>query len=415
MAFIAIFSSVNWVWTAGYRTLHRKFIDMAHPRVCLITLDGVGIGPAPDSAAYGDEGADTLGHILEKSAGIEIPNLLGLGIAKLLNGNSFSGPAPSGAYGKMIQRSAGKDSMTGHWEIAGIFTDTPFPVFSEGFPPEIIAEFERRSGVRCLGNIAASGTEIIKELGPQSREAGRPIVYTSTDSVFQVAAHTDVIPVEELYRICMAARELLHGPWAVGRVIARPFTGSPGNYVRTDKRRDFALPPPGRTMLDSVRDSGLEVVGIGKIEDLFAGRGLTRSVHTHDDADGVRVVIEELRRDFPGLIFANLVDFDMKYGHRRDIPGFAGALERFDSLLPAILGSMNLADTLIITADHGNDPAHDGTDHTREQVPLIAIGRGIAPGCNLGTRSTFADIAETLADLLDAPSVGDGRSFAFRR
>jgi phosphopentomutase len=387
---------------------------MAHPRVCLITLDGVGIGPAPDSAAYGDEGADTLGHILERSAGIAIPNLLDLGIARMLNRNSAADFVPSGAYGKMVQRSAGKDSITGHWEIAGIVTETPFPVFTGGFPPELIVEFERRAGVRCLGNVAASGTEIIRELGLKSRETGSPIVYTSTDSVFQIAAHTDVIPVEELYRICLAARDILQGPWAVGRVIARPFTGSPGNYVRTDERRDFALPPPGRSILDSVRDSGREVVGIGKIEDLFAGRGLTRSVHTHDDEDGVRVVIEELGRDYSGLIFANLVDFDMKYGHRRDIPGFAGALETFDRLLPAILCSMRGTDSLIITADHGNDPAHHGTDHTREQVPLLAVGRGFAPGRDLGMRSTFADVAATVADLLDVPSVGEGRSFAGR-
>jgi phosphopentomutase len=385
---------------------------MVYPRVCLITLDGVGIGAAPDSAAYGDEGADTLGHIFERSAGIEIPNLLGLGLAKLLNGRILRDFGPIGAYGKMVERSAGKDSMTGHWEIAGIFTEKPFPVFSGGFPREIIAELEQRAGVCCIGNIPASGTEIIKELGRESRETGRPIVYTSTDSVFQVAAHTEAIPVEELYRICRTAREILQGPWGVGRVIARPFSGGPDTYVRTDERKDFALPPPGKTLLDSVQDSGREVVGIGKIEDLFAGRGLTRSVHTHDDGDGVRVVVEELRRNNSGLIFANLVDFDMKYGHRRDIAGFAGALERFDRLLPSVLDAMSRDDTLIITADHGNDPAHHGTDHTREQVPLLAVGRGFSPGCNLGTRSTFADISATVADLLDVPSVGEGRSFA---
>ncbi len=390
-------------------------MKMAHPRICLITLDGVGIGAAPDSAAYGDEGANTLGHILDKSVGIAIPNLLSLGLGKLLKLNSFADSAPLGAYGRMVEKSAGKDTMTGHWEIAGIFTELPLPVFPGGFPPELIEEFERRAGVRCLGNIAASGTEIIENLGPESRARGMPIVYTSADSVFQVAAHTDVIALEALYRICRTAREVLQGPWAVGRVIARPFTGSPGNYVRTDERRDFSLPPPGRTILDSIRDSGLEVVGIGKIEDIFAGRGLTRSVHTHDNQDGVRALLEALGLDFSGMIFINLVDFDMKYGHRRDIPGFAGALERFDRALPDIRGSLSGADTLIITADHGNDPTHHGTDHTREQVPLLALGRGFASACNLGTRSTFADVAATVAELLGVSSVGEGRSFVCRR
>jgi phosphopentomutase len=242
-----------------------------------------------------------------------------------------------------------------------------------------------------------------------------PIVYTSADSVFQIAAHTDVIAIDELYRICQTARDLLTGPFSVGRVIARPFTGNPGEYVRTDQRRDFSLSPPEKTILDSVRDSGREVVGIGKIEDIFAGRGLTRSIHTHDDTDGVRVLLGELRREFSGIVFVNLVDFDMKYGHRRDIPGFARALENFDRLLPAIMDSMGSEDTMIITADHGNDPTWRGTDHTRELVPLLAFGRSIDSGSDLGTRSTFADIAASVADLLDTPSRGEGKSFIQRQ
>ncbi len=380
------------------------------PRVCLITLDGVGVGSAPDSAAYGDEGANTLGHVLRETKGIEIPNLLSLGLGKIAE--HYSDIVPFGAYGKMVEKSAGKDTMTGHWEIAGIVTETPFPVFPIGFPPDLIKEFEKSIGRRSLGNMAASGTEIIKEMGKESQTTGMPIVYTSADSVFQVAAHTDVIPIDELYRICEIARDLLKGPWAVGRVIARPFTGKPGEYVRTDQRRDFSLPPPNGTILDAVMNSGQEVVGVGKIEDIFAGRGITRSTHTRDDSDGVRVLLEELRRNFSGIVFVNLVDFDMKYGHRRDIAGFAAALENFDRLLPSIMKSMKDFDTLIITADHGNDPTYHGTDHTRELVPLLAYGHGISNGCNLGTRSTFADVAATIADLLSIPVIGNGESFA---
>lgn len=388
---------------------------MKKARICLITLDGAGIGPAPDAAAYGDEGANTLGHVLDGIDGIDIPNLLALGLGKLLGKSAYSDSVPTGTYGRMIEKSAGKDTMTGHWEIAGLITEKPFPVFPGGFPPELIREFERRAGVRCLGNYAASGTEIIKQLGAESRETGKPIVYTSADSVFQIAAHTDAVPVEELYRICLVARRLLSGPWAVGRVIARPFTGNPGNWVRTDRRRDFALPPHGRTILDSIRDSGLEVVGIGKIEDIFAGRGLTRSIHTHDDGDGLHVLIEEFSRDYSGLVFLNLVDFDMKYGHRRDVRGFASALERFDRALPAIIESLGDAGTLIVTADHGNDPTRRGTDHTREMVPVFAVGRGFRKGCDIGTRTSFADVAATVAELLSVPAVGPGLSFVVER
>lgn len=384
---------------------------MNDARVCLIILDGAGIGPAPDAGDYGDAEANTLGHVWEKAEKLEIPNLLALGLGKLLprSGAPFSA---LGAYGKMIEKSAGKDTTTGHWELAGLITQTPFPTFPHGFPPELIRRFEELAGVETLGNKAASGTAIIEELGPQHQSTGRPIIYTSADSVFQIAAHTDVLPLEELYRLCTVARKLLTGAWGVGRVIARPFIGSPGAYVRTDARRDFSLPPHGPTILDAVREAGGEVVGIGKIEDIFAGRGLTRSIHTHDNDDGMRVLLEELRKDFPGLIFANLVDFDMKFGHRRDIAGFARALEAFDRMLPAFYRSMSARDTLIITADHGNDPAHHGTDHTREIVPLLARGRGITTGENLGTRATFADVAATIADLLCLPRPETGEAFS---
>lgn len=384
---------------------------MNNSRVCLIILDGVGVGPAPDAAAYGDSGANTLAHIWEKMGGIEIANLLGLGLGALIPDQIPDPPRPRGAVGKMIEKSAGKDTTTGHWELAGIITDSPFPTFPDGFPPELIEKFERLAGVRCIGNKPASGTEIIAELGPVHQSTGMPIVYTSADSVFQIAAHTDVITIEELYDICRAAREVLSGPWAVARVIARPFTGKPGKYVRTDERRDYSLPPHARTILDILSESGREVVGIGKIEDIFAGCGITRSIHTHDNPDGVRSTIEELGRDFSGLIFVNLVDFDMKYGHRRDVEGFAKALEDFDRSLPAILGTMNQDDSLIITSDHGNDPTHHGTDHTREIVPLLGFGRGFAPGCGLGVRTTFADVAETIAKLLSTTSTGAGKPF----
>ncbi len=384
---------------------------MKGPRVCLIVIDGAGVGPAPDAADYGDAGANTLWHIWEKTPGLDIPNLLGLGIGSLLPELIPNAPAPKGAYGKMIEKSAGKDTTTGHWELAGLITEKPFPTFPGGFPGELIEKFERLTGRRCIGNKAASGTQIIEELGPLHRATGKPIVYTSADSVFQIAAHIETIPLEELYSLCLSAREVLSGPWSVSRVIARPFTGEPGSYVRTDQRRDYAIPPHGRTILDSAADSGLEVVGIGKIEDIFAGRGLTRSIHTHDNADGIRIVIEELNRDFSGLIFVNLVDFDMKYGHRRDVAGFAGALEEFDRALPAITASMGERDSLIITADHGNDPTHNGTDHTREIVPVLGLGRGFSPGCPLGTRTSFSDVAATIAGLLSIPPVGPGEPF----
>ncbi len=383
---------------------------MSNPRVCLIVLDGVGVGPAPDAAEYGDEGANTLGHIWEKTRGIKIPNLISLGAGVFLPGFSAHPPI-NGAYGAMVERSAGKDTTTGHWEIAGLVTSTPFPTFPGGFPSELIREFEKRAGRCCIGNKPASGTEIIRELGPEHQASGMPIVYTSADSVFQIAAHEDVIPVEHLYEICEIARSILKGPWAVGRVIARPFVGGPGNYVRTDRRRDFSLPPQGKTILDTISESGQEVVGIGKIEDIFAGRGLTRSIHTHDNVDGVRVLLEELGRDFPGLIFINLVDFDMKYGHRRDVPGFAKALEDFDRSLPDILDRLGPDDTLIITADHGNDPTHHGTDHTREIVPVFAAGNGFHAGCRLGMRSSFADIAATVARILSVNPPENGIPF----
>lgn len=385
---------------------------MNSARVCLIILDGAGIGPAPDSGDYGDSAANTLGHIWEKTGGMAIPHLLALGLRRLLPGQSADDSPPSGAYGKMVEKSAGKDTTTGHWELAGLVTETPFPTFPGGFPRELIRRFESLAGVEILGNRAASGTRIIEELGPEHQATGKPIIYTSADSVFQIAAHTEVVPVERLYELCVIARGMLTGSWGVGRVIARPFTGIPGGYVRTNERRDFSLPPHGRTILDTIRDEGGEVIGIGKIEDIFAGRGLTRSVHARDNEEGVRITLKELKRKSAGLIFVNLVDFDMRYGHRRDVTGFAGALEKFDGRLPALLEAMTGCDTLIITADHGNDPVHHGTDHTREMVPLLAVGRGIAAGTDLGIRTTFADVAATIAVLLAIPSPKRGTPFS---
>lgn len=378
-------------------------------RVCLIVLDGLGAGAADDAAEYGDAGSDTLGHLFESVPGMKIPHLLSLGIGAVLDRSVHGALA---AHGKMKELSRGKDTTSGHWEIAGLVTQRPFPVFPDGFPIELMRRFESAIGRPCLGNIAASGTRIIEDLGAEHRATGYPIVYTSADSVFQIAAHEEVIPVEDLYAMCRTARGILSGDWAVARVIARPFVGSPGRYVRTDRRRDFSLPPHGRTILDNIRDARMEVAGVGKIEDIFAGRGLTRSIHTHDNRDGVRATLEELQKPFSGLIFTNLVDFDTKFGHRRDAPGFARALEEFDGALPSIMKAMSPEDTLIITADHGNDPTFRGTDHTREQVPLLASGRGICPGEDLGVRKSFCDVAETIARLLGVPGTGEGCSFA---
>jgi len=345
--------------------------------------------------------------------GLTLPNLGSLGLGNLAD---IEGVAPvavaGGAYGRLTEVSAGKDTTTGHWELSGVILDSPFPVFPDGFPKELMTEYEARIGRGTLGNYPASGTEIIDELGKTHLRTGRPIVYTSADSVFQVAAHEEIIPVEDLYHMCQIARDLLTGEYAVGRVIARPFVGQPGHFKRTEHRKDFSLAPPADTILDMVKATGLEVMAVGKIEDIFAHRGLTMSNHTGNNMAGVDAIVEFLTLDNRGLIMANLVDFDALYGHRNNPRGYADALEAFDRRLPEIARNMTEHDLLLITADHGNDPTTPGTDHSRERVPLLVTGRPAARNINLGTRKTFADVAATIAELLGLPWNRPGTSFA---
>jgi phosphopentomutase len=394
----------------------------APTRAIVIVLDSVGIGALPDAAAYGDEGSDTLGHIASAiQLGVPTLRALGLGrVAALGPGPSdVEGPAPariapSGlptAVGRMAEASAGKDSVTGHWEMMGVVLDRPFPVFPNGFAEDLIGEFSRQTGRGVLGNKAASGTAIIDELGPEHMRTGNWIVYTSADSVFQIAAHEEVVPVPELYRACEVAYRLAGESLGVGRVIARPFVGGPGSFRRTANRRDFALPPAGETLLDRLRSSSRAVVAIGKIEDLFAGRGISTAFHTASDDEGMDRVLSQMASVPDGLIFANLVDFDTQYGHRNDIPGYAQNLERFDARLAELLPRLRDDDLLVVTADHGNDPATPSTDHSREYVPLIAAGGRVRDNTDLGTRPTFADLGQTLADLFGVAPLAHGTSF----
>ena len=384
---------------------------MRPDRVILIVLDGVGVGALPDAGAYGDQGSDTLGNIARQIP-LRLPTLRRLGLARVAPavGTAQPGP-PSGAFGRMAERSAGKDSVTGHWELMGLVLDHPFPVFPHGFPAPIISEFERRIGRGTLGNKAVSGTAIIMELGPEHLRTGYPIVYTSADSVFQIAAHEDVIPVPELYRFCEIAYELVARGMGVGRVIARPFTGAEGQFTRTANRKDFALTPFAPTLLDRLTEAGLPVVAIGKIEDLFAGRGITTAIHTVSDDDGMDRIENAMQSTRRGLIFANLVDFDSVHGHRNDTPGYAANLERFDVRLATLLQRIGPRDLLVITADHGNDPTTPSTDHSREHVPLFLVSPAVRPGVDLGLRSTFADLGQTLADLFRVAPLGHGVSF----
>jgi len=380
-------------------------------RVILIVLDSVGVGELPDAYRFGDEGSNTLGHVTEKT-GVELPNMGQLGLGNIIPLKSVpENPNAIGGYGKMAEKSAGKDTTTGHWEIAGLFIEKPFPTYPHGFPDEIIKEFEKRIGRKVLGNKPASGTEIIKELGEEHVKTGFPIVYTSADSVFQVAAHEDVIPPVELYRICEIAREILKGDHAVGRVIARPFTGSSGNFVRTENRRDFSLKPFEPTILDMLKEAGYEVFAIGKIEDIFAGQGITGKNHTTNNDEGITATIKAMDEVKDGLIFTNLVDFDMLYGHRNDVEGYAKALKNFDDRLPEIMEKLTKEDLLIITADHGCDPATESTDHSREYVPLLVYSPLMKHGVNLGVRSTYADIAATIAEIFEVGSTKHGTSF----
>ncbi|MCR4402356.1 MAG: phosphopentomutase [Firmicutes bacterium] len=388
-------------------------------RVILIVMDSVGIGALPDADEYGDAGSDTLRNTAKAVGGLDLPFLgrLGLGNIAETFGEPLAGvpavPDPLAAYGRMSEESAGKDTTTGHWEIAGIVLDRPFPVYPHGFPPEVIYAFERAIGTKVLGNKPASGTEIIRELGEEHMTTGFPIVYTSADSVFQVAAHEDVIPVERLYEMCRKARSILVGEHGVGRVIARPFEGTPGTFARTRRRKDFSIKPPRLTVLDHVKRAGMDVVGVGKIEDIFAFQGLTKSDHTANNEDTMRAVIRLARTRGRGLIFANCIDFDMLWGHRNDVRGYARALAELDRMMEELAGVLNEGDVLMITADHGCDPTTPSTDHSREYVPLLVYGSAIRPGAFLGTRGSFADLGRTVADLLGVPAEGiAGESFA---
>ncbi len=403
-------------------------------RVILIVLDSVGIGELPDAAAYGDEGSNTLGNIA-KQVPLQIPTLRSLGLGELVDlgvsqdvgsGSStlsFQNPGlPAsgadrtgfhirGAYGRMAEASPGKDSVTGHWEMMGIVLDRPFPTFPDGFPPALIQEFERRIGRGTLGNVVASGTEIIERLGPEHVRTGKPIVYTSADSVFQIAAHEDVVPIEELYRICEIAFDMVGRGMGVGRVIARPFVGAPGSFKRTSNRHDYALDPTSDTLLDVLTRDQTPIVSIGKVHDLFAGRGTGRALHTSSDAEGMDR-IEEAMRDTPeGLVFANIVDFDVLYGHRNDVAGYAANLERFDARLAHVLPALRETDLLVVSADHGNDPSTPSTDHSREYVPLLLTGARVAAGTDVGTRRTFADLGQTLAANFGVGPLPHGTSF----
>jgi phosphopentomutase len=380
-------------------------------RVMIIVLDSLGVGELPDASFYGDAGSNTLAHTAKAAGGLRLPVLGSFGLGCLTDVAGVPCTcSPVAAYGKMAERSRGKDTTTGHWEMTGIILEEAFPVYEDGFPPEVIRAFEEKTGRAVLGNIKASGTEIIAELGAEHVQTGRPIVYTSADSVFQVAAHEDVVPLEQLYAWCAAARELLQGRHAVGRVIARPFTGKAGDFRRTPNRKDYSLLPPGPTLLDKLKGAGQDVVGIGKIPDIFAGCGITAAIHTKSNDDGMAKLQEAMEQYTAGLIFTNLVDFDMVYGHRNDADGYARALERFDEQLPQVLSRMREEDILFVVADHGCDPTFPHTDHTREYVPLLAYGRQVRPG-SLGIRLSFSDLGATVAALLGLPPLGAGSDF----
>jgi phosphopentomutase len=381
-------------------------------RIFWIVLDSVGIGELPDAADYDDVGRSTLGHIAESRA-LQIPNLVRLGLANIAPLKHQSPEtAPLGAYGKGATHSPGKDTTTGHWEMAGVWLDQAFPVYKNGFPPELIQEFERQIGRKTIGNKPASGTEIIKELGEEHVRTGKLIVYTSGDSVFQIAAHEDIIPIAELYRMCEIARKLLVGPHRVGRVIARPFTGTPGNFVRTTRRHDYAVDPPKPMLMDVLAERKVRVFGIGKIHDIYNGRGVEEYVTTKGNADGMAKLTAAVSDRKSGLVFANLVDFDMLYGHRKDVEGFAKSLEEFDRMLGDFLPLLGLADLLMITADHGcdPDPHWPTTDHSREYVPILAYSAATGAGVNLGVRDTLADMGQTIAENFGA-AIPHGTSF----
>jgi phosphopentomutase len=380
-------------------------------RAIVIVLDSVGVGELPDAAAYGDQGSNTLGNVA-RSIALHIPTLRALGLPRIVRLRDVEPVVePAAAFGRMAEASAGKDSVTGHWEIAGVVLERPFPTFPGGFPRELVDRFEAEIGTRVLGNIVASGTVIIDDLGAEHMRTGRPIVYTSADSVFQIAAHEEVVPLQRLYEICEIAYRLAAEGLGIGRVIARPFVGGPGAFRRTANRKDYALPPPYETLLDRLSAAGLPVIAIGKIEDLFAARGITRAIHTSSDDEGMDMVDRAMDETDRGLIFANLVDFDTVFGHRNDVQGYAANLERFDARLAEVLPRLREDDLLIITADHGNDPTTPSTDHSREHVPLLATGPRVEAGVDLGTRRTFADLGQTIAELFGVGPLRHGTSF----
>jgi phosphopentomutase len=381
-------------------------------RVILIVLDSFGIGALPDAAEYDDQGANTLAHITQKLGGVSLPNMERLGLGYLGDFKGIERPDNViGYYGKMDEASPGKDTTTGHWEMIGLVLERPFPLYPQGFPDDLMREFEEKIGSKTLGNYPASGTEIINELGEEHVKTGFPIVYTSADSVFQIAAHEDIIPLEKLYEICRTARSILKGEHELCRVIARPFVGSSGNFSRTPRRRDFSVTPPPSNLLTDLQKSGLPVVAVGKIEDIFVGVGISRSIHTKGNTHGMEVTRRLLDEEKRGLIFTNLIDFDMLYGHRRDAAGYAKALIEFDRWLGDIIPVLKPEDVLMITADHGCDPQHKGFDHTREYVPLLVYTPAVNTGGDLGLRSSHADIGQTIAQIFHTPPLPHGEEF----
>ena len=381
-------------------------------RVVIIVLDSAGIGATPDAALFGDVGSHTLGNIAQAVGGLKVPNMeaMGLGNIAIMDGVKPQ-LKPTAAFGKMDEVSAGKDTTAGHWELAGIHLTQPFPMYPEGFPPEVMDAFAAQTGRGWLGNYPSSGTVILDKLGDEHLKTGKLIVYTSGDSVFQIAAHEEIVPVEDLYKYCEIAREILRGEHEVSRVIARPFVGEPENFTRTANRHDYSDVPPETTVLDNIKEAGLMVLGIGKINDIYVGQGITEAVHTKSNKDGVEKTIEALRTQTDsGLIFTNLVDFDAKFGHRNNPEGYADALAEFDQHLPEIMDALAEDDILVLTADHGNDPTYPGTDHTREYVPILVAGETVQ-SVNLGVRSTFADLAATIADIFDVKAPLHGESF----
>lgn len=381
-------------------------------RVVLIVLDSVGIGEMPDADLYNDVGSNTIGNISKKVGGLKLPNLEKLGLGNIDGAEGINKTTnPTGIFGKCAEISKGKDTVTGHWEMSGVILEKPLNTYPNGFPSSIISEFEEKIGKKIIGNKVASGTEIIKELGDEHVKTGCPIIYTSADSVFQIAAHEDIITLDELYKMCRIAREMLVGEKTVGRIIARPFIGESGNYTRTSNRRDFALDPFGKTMLEYVKEAALNVMAVGKIEDIFNGKGVTEAVHIKNNMDGVDRTIEYIKQQKEGLIFTNLVDFDMLFGHRNDPAGYANALIEFDNRLPEIISSLNEDDILIITADHGCDPTTESTDHSREYIPLLVYGKKLKANVNIGVRDCFCDIGKTVLNALDIKNELPGTSF----